>query len=48
MVWESGSIGERLRSPEYGHSPIDRRWDGTSMDQTLGAYTMLGLPAGYG
>jgi hypothetical protein len=25
----------------YGHSPVDRRWDGTSMDKTLGAYTML-------
>ena len=24
-----------------GHSPIDRRWDGVSMDKTLGAYTML-------
>jgi len=25
----------------YGHSPVDRRWDGTSMDKTLGAYTIL-------
>ncbi|MEE8443672.1 MAG: thiolase family protein [Dehalococcoidia bacterium] len=25
----------------YGHSPIERRWDGTSMDATLGAYTIL-------
>src|SRR5947209_8964937 len=25
----------------YGHSPVDRRWDGTSMDQTLGAYSIL-------
>ena len=25
----------------YGHSPVDRRWDGVSMDQTLGAYCIL-------
>ena len=25
----------------YGHSPVDRRWDGTSMDQTVGAYSIL-------
>ena len=25
----------------YGHSPVDRRWDGVSMDQTLGAYSVL-------
>ena len=25
----------------FGHSPVDRRWDGTSMDQTLGAYSIL-------
>src|SRR6187549_2591818 len=24
-----------------GHSPVDRRWDGVSMDKTLGAYCML-------
>jgi hypothetical protein len=24
-----------------GHAPVDRRWDGTSMDKTLGADTML-------
>jgi len=24
-----------------GHSPVDRRWDGVSMDQTLGAYSIL-------
>ena len=21
----------------YGHSPVDRRWDGVSMDKTIGA-----------
>jgi len=25
----------------YGHSPVDRRWDERSMDQSLGAYTIL-------
>ena len=24
-----------------GHSPVDRRWDETSMDKTVGAYSML-------
>src|SRR3954465_15937753 len=24
-----------------GHSPVDRRWDGVSMDKTLGAYAIL-------
>ena len=24
-----------------GHSPTDRRWDGVSMDKTLGAYTII-------
>jgi hypothetical protein len=24
-----------------GHSPVDRRWDEVSMDQTLGAYSIL-------
>jgi hypothetical protein len=24
-----------------GHSPVDRRWDGASMDKTLGAYSIL-------
>ena len=27
----------------YGYSPIDRRWDGMSMDQTLGAYQILAM-----
>ena len=25
----------------YGHSPVDRRWDEVSMDQTVGAYSIL-------
>ena len=25
----------------FGHSPVDRRWDGMSMDQTIGAYSIL-------
>lgn len=25
----------------FGHSPMDRRWDGVSMDKTLGAYAMI-------
>ena len=37
-VWEHRG---KVAVAGYGHSPIDRRWDGTSMDQTLGAYTML-------
>ena len=28
-----------------GHSPTDRRWDGESMDKTLGAYTMIAAQA---
>ena len=31
----------------YGHSPVDRRWDDTAMDKTLGAYTIL-VPTGHG
>src|SRR5215469_9079533 len=25
----------------FGHSPVGRRWDGVSMDKTLGAYSIL-------
>ena len=25
----------------YGHSPVDRRWDEKSMDQSLGAYSII-------
>src|SRR5262245_34394787 len=28
-----------------GHSPVDRRWDGVSMDKTLGAYTIIATKA---
>ena len=28
-----------------GHSPTDRRWDGESMDKTLGAYTIIAARA---
>ena len=27
----------------YGYSPIDRRWDGMSMDKTLGAYQLIAM-----
>jgi hypothetical protein len=25
----------------FGHSPVYRRWEGVSMDQSLGAYSIL-------
>ena len=37
-VWEHRG---KVAVAGYGHSPIDRRWDGVSMDQTLGAYTIM-------
>ena len=37
-VWEHRG---KVAIAGYGHSPIDRRWDGVSMDETLGAYTVL-------
>ena len=37
-VWEHRG---KVAVAGYGHSPIDRRWDGVSMDQTLGAYTII-------
>jgi len=37
-VWEHrGKVGVA----GVGHSPVDRRWDGVSMDKTLGAYSIL-------
>ena len=33
-----GSTAARSRSPGYGYSDLDRRWDGVSMDRTLGAF----------
>ena len=37
-VWEHRG---QVAVAGFGHSPVDRRWDGTSMDQTLGAYSIL-------
>ena len=37
-VWEHRG---QVAVAGLGHSPVDRRWDGTSMDQTLGAYSIL-------
>ena len=37
-VWEHRG---QVAIAGYGHSPVDRRWDGVSMDQTLGAYSIL-------
>src|SRR2546422_4624184 len=37
-VWEHRG---KVAVVGYGHSPVDRRWDGISMDKTLGAYSIL-------
>ena len=37
-VWEHRG---KVAVAGFGHSPVNRRWDETSMDQTLGAYSML-------
>src|SRR4030095_13883965 len=37
-VWEHRG---KVAGGGYGHFPVDRRWDGTSMDKTLGAYSVL-------
>src|ERR1051325_12217105 len=37
-VWEHRG---KVAVAGYGHSPVDRRWDGTSMDKNLGAYSVL-------
>ena len=37
-VWEHRG---KVAVAGYGHSPVDRRWDGVSMDKTLGAYSVL-------
>ena len=37
-VWEHRG---KVAVAGFGHSPVDRRWDGVSMDQTIGAYSML-------
>ena len=44
-IWEHRG---KVAVAGYGHSPVDRRWDGTSMDKTLGAYTILASPEGHG
>src|SRR5437868_14552561 len=37
-VWEHRG---KVAVAGIGHSPVDRRWDGASMDKTLGAYSIL-------
>ena len=37
-VWEHRG---KVAVAGVGHSPVDRRWDGASMDKTLGAYSIL-------
>jgi len=37
-VWEHRG---KVAVAGYGHSPVDRRWDGVSMDETIGAYSIL-------
>jgi hypothetical protein len=37
-VWEHRG---KVAVAGFGHSPVDRRWDGVSMDQTVGAYSIL-------
>src|SRR3954464_13194132 len=37
-VWEHRG---KVAVAGFGHSPVDRRWDGVSLDQTIGAYSIL-------
>lgn len=37
-VWEGQG---KAAAVGFGHSPVDRRWDGVSLDTTLGAYSMI-------
>ena len=37
-VWEHRG---KVAIAGYGHSPVDRRWDGENLDTSLGAYTIL-------
>src|SRR3974390_3009994 len=37
-VWEHRG---KVAVAGFGHSPVDRRWDGVSMDKALGAYSIL-------
>src|ERR1700686_41286 len=46
--WRGGKGGFGVGEPRgevavagVGHSPVYRRWDGVSMDKTLGAYSIL-------
>ena len=37
-VWEHRG---KVAVVGYGHSPVDRRWDGEGLDTSLGAYTIM-------
>jgi len=37
-VWEHRG---KVAVAGFGHSPVDRRWDGVSLDTTIGAYSIL-------
>ena len=37
-VWEHRG---KVAVAGFGHSPVDRRWDEVSMNQTLGAYSIM-------
>ena len=37
-VWEHRG---QVAIAGYGHSPVDRRWDGVNLDSSLGAYTVM-------
>jgi hypothetical protein len=39
-IWEHRG---KVAIAGWGNSPMDRRWDGKSMDQTLGAYAMIAV-----
>ena len=39
-IWEHRG---KVAVAGWGNSPIDRRWDGTSMDRTMGAYAMIAV-----
>ena len=39
-VWEHRG---KVAIAGYGYSPLDRRWDGVSMDRTLGAFQVLAM-----
>ena len=37
-VWEHRG---KVAIVGYGHSPVDRRWDETKLEESLGAYTIM-------